>query len=412
MILTTGCELKQIDTPIKPKIDETLPVVSKESIKTIPDMTDVAFEWQKVDDPSIKGYYIYRADALGDNKLKRVAEIESKYTTHYVDEELEPSTQYLYAMSTIGKNGLESMATSPISAQTLPRLESVSYITAISNMPRQIKILWRPHENERIKYYQIQRKSPLETKWKKLKKVRGRLQVEYIDDGLKDNEIFSYRMVSVTFDGIESHPSQIVKAKTKPLPKGVENLTATKDMPKKIELNWEFSKTADVVAYNVYVSDTDSGSYSKIATIKSKHNGFAHLVNEDGKVQFYKITSVDKDSLETDKNFMPVMGSTLPKPKKPTVTLAQIQGEKAILNWVAGDDRTVGYNIYKTMHEGWGKSKKTKIRNIKELRYEDRDIARGIEYSYTIQAIDEYGLLSDETAETSLILPKLQEADN
>ena len=43
------------------------------------------------------------------------------------------------------------------------------------------------------------------------------------------------------------------------------------------------------------------------------------------------------------------------------------------------------------------------------MRFEDKDIIRGVEYTYTLQGVDEFGILSEQTNETTLILPKLQE---
>ncbi len=54
----------------------------------------------------------------------------------------------------------------------------------------------------------------------KNKNCKGRLQAEFIDANLDDNVIYNYKVTAVTFDNINSMPSQIVKAQTKPLPKG------------------------------------------------------------------------------------------------------------------------------------------------------------------------------------------------
>jgi len=134
------------------------------------------------------------------------------------------------------------------------------------------------------------------------------------------------------------------------------------------------------------------------------------MIEEDGKIYFYKITSVDKDGLESKKEELtPTMGSTLAKPATPKVTLAQIQGNKLILNWQSGDSRTVSYNIYKKSKTGWMTSKTVMIPNVTGLRYEDHDVVRGVEYTYSIEAVDEYGLLSPRSEEVASKLPKISE---
>jgi len=396
-------------TPTKPNIDSNLQSVDSASLKTISDMNAIAFEWKKVDTVDSHGYYLYRANMNDNGTLSRVATIKNKFTTHYVDNGLEPQTQYMYAISTRGDKDTESRQTPVITVETLPRFESVSYVTAISDMPRQIKILWRPHESQRVKYYLIEKTNPTTAKWERVAKVKGRLNAEYIDDDLKDNQVFSYRLTAITFDGIKSVPSQIVKAKTKALPEGINLLKATTNLPKKIELTWEASKTPDVVSYNIYAATSSNGRFIKLVSLDAQITSYTHIVTEDGKTVFYKITSVDKDGLETNKEMTPVMGATLEKPAMPTLTLAQIQGEKAILNWLKNDDRTVSFNIKKTILENWISSKTITIKGITDLRYEDRDIVRGVTYKYSIQAVDEYGITSEFTEPTQLVLPKLDE---
>ncbi len=102
------------------------------------------------------------------------------------------------------------------------------------------------------------------------------------------------------------------------------------------------------------------------------------------------------------------MGTTLGKLNKPIITLAQIQGEKAILNWQAGDNRAVSYIIHKTIKENFFKSKTIKFEGITALRYEDKDIIRGVEYNYAIQSVDKFGIVSPMTNNTELVLPKLK----
>lgn len=410
VLLISGCANKGLMDPQKPKIDETLEVVDSTSIKSIADINAIAFEWRKVDDPRVVGYHFYRA-SLEENatKLKLIDTVENKYTTHYVDEDLKPNTKYIYKISSATDTEVESKTTNDYIVSTLPQMEGISFIQAISNLPRQIKIIWRPHNNERIESYIIQRKTPETAKWEKLETIDGRLQAEYIDLDLDDNAVFHYRVIAETFDGLKTMPSTLVKAQTKPLPEGILGLNATNNLPKKIALSWNASNSSDVVRYNIYRGTSANGSFDLIKTVNSETLNYEDFINEDGKIYFYKIRSLDKDNLESNPNINAMMGITLAKPNKPIMTLAQIQGEKAILNWQSGDKRTVSYIVHKTIKENFFKSKTIKISGIKALRYEDKDIVRGIEYNYAIQSVDEFGILSEITNKTELVLPKLAE---
>ncbi|WP_417326304.1 fibronectin type III domain-containing protein [Halarcobacter sp.] len=409
ILLLSGCSLKNFDNT-KPKINETLEVVDSASIRTLPDINAIAFEWRKVDDPRVTGYHFYRANLQKDGaKLTLIDTVENRYTTHYVDENVEPSTKYVYKISSATATEFESRTTNDYVVSTLPLMEGVSFIQAISNLPRQIKIVWRPHSSERIESYEVQRKTPATSKWEEIETLDGRLQAEYIDLNLEDNVVYHYRVIGKTFDGLETMPSALVKAQTKPLPAGILSLKATTNLPRKIALTWEPSKSDDVVKYNVYRSTDDQRGFDVIKTVNAKTLNYEDFVNEDGKVYFYKVSSIDKDGLESNLNVNSVMGVTLNKLRKPVMTLAQIQGAKAILNWQAGDDRAVSYTVYKTIKEGFFKDKTIKYQDITALRFEDKDIVRGVQYSYAIQAVDKNGIHSEITKETELILPKLVE---
>ncbi len=411
IVLISGCSYKgDLLDPKKPKIDDTLEVVDSNSIRTIADINAIAFEWRKVDDSRVVGYHFYRANLEKDGtKLQLIDTIKNKYATHYVDTKVEPNTKYVYKISSATKTDIESRTTSDYVVSTLDTPEGVSFIQAISNLPRQIKIVWRPHTNERIAYYKIEKSSPQTPKWRKLAEVKGRLQAEYIDEDLKDNVVYNYRVIAYTFDNIATKPSEIVKAQTKALPNGTTQLNATNDKPRKIILNWQPSESSDVLKYNIYRSSSATGSFSLVKTVNAQTLSYEDFVNEDGKIYFYKVTTIDVDKLESSKEINAVMGSTLAKVNKPIITLAQIQGERAILNWQNADKRTVSYNVYKTIKDGFFDKKTIKITGIDALRYEDKDIVRGVEYSYSIQAVDEFGIASEKTAPTELVLPKLKE---
>lgn len=409
LLLISGCENQNLNTPNTPKIDDTLEVVDSTSIRSISDIDSIAFEWKKVEDPRVTGYHFYRANLQEDGtKLRLIKTIKNRYTTHFVDEKLEPNTKYIYKISSATKGKTESRATNDYIVSTLPQMEGVSFIQAISNLPRQIKIIWRPHSNERVKKYIIERSSPTSTKWKKLDTIDGRLQAEYIDDDLKDNEFFRYKLTAITYDSLESLPSEIVKAQTKALPEGVQSLNVSTNLPRKIAISWEASQTQDVIKYNIYKSSNLDSGFELRKSLNSDNLSFEDFINEDGKVYFYKVTSLDKDGLESSLDNNAIMGSTLAKQEKPIITLAQIQGEKVILNWQPGDSRSVSYIVHKTIHINAFQTKTIKIEGINDLRFEDNDIARGLVYSYAIQSVDEFGLLSEITNKTELTLPKLK----
>jgi hypothetical protein len=137
ILFTSGCE-KQLTTPIKPKIDESLPIVDATSIRTIPDINAVALEWKAIDVSGAEGYYIIRANVQEGGKFQRVATVENKYSTHYLDKGLMANSKYAYKISLFTKDDMESIPSNSVEVLTAPALESVSFIQAISELPRHL----------------------------------------------------------------------------------------------------------------------------------------------------------------------------------------------------------------------------------------------------------------------------------
>ena len=411
ILLFSGCNnvFNNLNTPTKAKINETLEVVDFNSIKSISDITSVGFEWQKVDDSRINGYNFYRTDLQKDNKnLKLIKTIENRYATHYVDKDLEPNTKYAYQISARAIDGTESKSTEAYIAQTLPRIVPIDFVQAISQLPNRVKLLWRPHPDKRIEYYRIEKFNTTLNEWIHLKTVNQRLQVEYIDTGLDNNTNYKYRIKAFTFNHVESAPSPAVIGKTKALPSDPSNITATQNQVKKINISWNASQTSDIINYEIHRSSYSSLGFSKVATVNAETLNYSDKVDDNGRTYYYKILAIDKDQLVSPYNSKAVEGKTLDVPAKPVLTLAQIQGNKAILNWKAGDNRAVSYNVKKRIRLNFFEYKTINFNNINDLRFEDNDILSGVEYKYSVEANDEFGLISNKTDETSLTLPKLK----
>ena len=82
ILLFSGCtnSMNNIIPDSKPKVDNSIEVVNYDSIKSIPDMANIGFEWEKVNDPRVIGYNFYRTEIdKGSNELKLVKVLDNKY---------------------------------------------------------------------------------------------------------------------------------------------------------------------------------------------------------------------------------------------------------------------------------------------------------------------------------------------
>lgn len=400
ILLFSACSLT---SPSTPKVDNTIPTVNYSSIRSISDITSIGFEWQRVEDQRVVGYNFYRTDLQnGENTLKLIASIDSRYTTHYVDKNLEPKTKYAYQISARLENGSESVTTDAYMAETLPRIVPVQGAQAISNLPRKVKLLWQPHPDSRVAYYRVEKYNTTLGEWIFLATINQRLSAEYIETGLNDNTKYQYRVKAFTFDDVESAPTKTLTATTKPIPNSPTNVKASNNIPRKIFITWSASTNQDVTRYNIYRSIYSSFGFSKLTNVNSTTFEYTDSIDDDGRTYYYKVIAVDKDNLESTDSIASTKGLSLTKPIKPTITLAQIQPEGVLLNWQAGDNRAVSYNVVKRTKQNFFQYDTVIFKNITTTSFSDSNIASGGEYKYSVQAIDEFGLISENSDEKTL----------
>jgi len=332
-----------------------------------------------VNKPNIAGYYIQRSEDA--KKYTTIAKIESKYVTHYTDIGLKPNKVYFYKISSYTKKGVPSFAKFK-QARTLDKLEAIPFIANAGLKAKgMIKIIFRPHPNERVEGYYIERFNDESSKWEKIADLEPRLRAEYIDKGLIDGKVYRYRIIAYTFDSIKSYPSKVIVAQTLQKPQVIVNLSATTNLPKKIELSWQ--KVPNAVEYKIYSSDIDA-AYEPLATTKDTH--YIDVVQKDGYTKYYKVTSIDKYGIESLKS-QAVMGATLDIPAKPIVSIEKnTNSVKFILS--SPDKRAVKYLIKKSDGD-----KIIKIHNV-HSPYVDTDIKAKKTYDYKVYAIDKNGLVS------------------
>ena len=287
---------------------------------------------------------------------------------------------YYYKISTYTKQGIPSFAKFK-EIKTAPTINPISYI-ANSGLKAKgvIKFIFRPHPNERVKGYYIERFNDKNAKWERLATLEPRLRAEYIDKGLIDGKVYKYRIIAYTFDGLQSPPSKELAIQTLQKPKVITNLSATIDLPKKIVISWQAVK--DAKEYNVYYSDSDS-SYSLLGT--TKNTNYIDNIKKDGYKRYYKVTSINKYGIESLKS-QSVMGSTLDIPAKPIVSVEKTKNS-VTFTISSPDKRAVKYLIVK--NDG---DKIVKIHNVKS-KYTDK-IKPKKSYTYKVYSIDKYGLVS------------------
>lgn len=387
-LLFSACSVSQLSNIGSNKellVNESLPKIN--NLKSLSDISNIAFEWDPLYDDNIKGFYLYRSNDANP-EFKLVGTIKNKFQTHYVDAKLEPNTKYYYMMRSFNDQGHISEDGKVIEVKTMPRLEAIPFAQAITNLPSRIKLIWRPYPDPRVASYIIERAKADGQEFKKIAEVKNRLNAEFIDEDLKPEENFNYRIIAVGFDGVQSQPSSILNSTSKALPPQVEHLNASLDGANKVVLTWDAPKYKDFSYYKVYSTSSSFLPYTLLA--KTEQNSYEDIVEGAAKSKYYKVTMVDIDELESPMPKDGVEGKTLGIPSSPSIILAQSTSDGIDLEWVDNDSRAVEYEVRR-----YGGDQNAIFKGVKEKRLKDIKALPGVEYSYEVIAIDSVGLRSE-----------------
>lgn len=384
MILLIGCAS---NSQVKNVINVQIPPVE---VKTISDMSEIGFEWQSYANYDIDGFYIFRKSG---NEFKKIDTIKDKYATHYVDIDLAPQTIYYYKIQAYGKDGL-SNDSKVIEARTSELIDSVPFAQAISDLPNRAKLIWRPHPDQIVSSYNIEKRVQNSGNFKSIGNVKGRLAAEFIDTDVKPGTDYEYIIYSKTYNGIVSKPSQIISTQTKSRPNSVQNLKATVNQPKKIVLTWDALPNFNGY-YQIYSSSNEYMPFTKLAQTKS--NTYTDLINENGAQRLYKITSVEYNGLESLMPQNAITGFTLDSPASPIFSQAFYSNGAVELSWNQ-QNKVVEYIITRT-----GNGEKMIFPNIIGTNFKDLNVKPG-KYEYTIVGLDQYGLESASSNKVNVVV--------
>ena len=381
-LFVAGCANTSPDTA---SVNANLPQVT--NVKTISGTTEIGLEWPSYAEYSdVQGFQIFRAEMNG-GEMKRVAVVKDKYSTHFVDTKLAPETTYKYVVKTYGGGAVSESAPVTV-ASTTKLMDSVPFAQAIYGLPERIKIIWRPHPDLRVKSYVIERRSLGSQSWSKRAEVNGRLSAEYIDK-VGSGQSYEYRIFVKTANGELSKPSEILQATTKNLPNGVSQVTASSNLPKRINISWVGTTAEDFKTYRVYSSRNEYLPFTLLG--ETTANSYDDYIDDNGGVRFYKVTAVDKDGLESPKGEA-VKGQTLDAPNAPSLQSVTQEGKAVRIVWENSDTRVVKYHIEKSQILGMVPDEKFEVMGGNS--FSDTNIEKGKTYYYKVYGVDEYGVTS------------------
>jgi uncharacterized protein len=257
-------------------------------------MRKITLNWQQTgtSKDEIKGYFIYRGEEQN-APYQKVADVSYKQNSYTDDNKLlRDGKTYYYRISCYDTNGSESPVSEPVSATTMDLPRVPGNLRAVSGESGKVSLSWDKNSESEIKAYEIYRGQPGNTTVTMIERVKG---TSFTDKGLKHGVEYIYAIKAVNEDNIASPLSSAVSARTKALPRKLQDVRIEVKEGKRV-LTWESSGEKGITGYNIY-KKSFMGVVLKAATVKT--NSY-QLDSLKGDVDLF-VTSLDEDGLESER---------------------------------------------------------------------------------------------------------------
>lgn len=354
----------------------------------------VELNWKNVpEDKDIVNYLLFRR-TFSEEKLHEIAKLSSS-SRSYKDEKLSNNTTYYFKIKARDKAGLESDFSREVFARTKNIPDTPAQMTAKSNLPRKIRLSWAPDPLRKDLSYTLYRS---ETPGGAFKKITQVTQNFFVDSNLSDFKQYYYYVSANDEDNLVSASSEIVEARTKPLPATPQGIKTLNDQPRKATVLWDKNLEAEIDHYSVYLSNKFIGPFKKVANVKSPFFIDDKQRLKDATTYYYRVTAVDKDGLESLPSSV-FSSTTKTLPSIPTGIIIKYQNKALMVSWqpVTGTD-IFGYLVFKN-----GK----KLDFVKTSFFLDTHVTPGMSYRYEICSMDKDQLISARSDKATYKIAKV-----
>ncbi|MDO9229061.1 MAG: hypothetical protein Q7U03_05805 [Syntrophales bacterium] len=255
----------------------------------------VDLSWKASTAEEVEGYKLYGAKEK-EGQLLLLKTFPGRQTYRYTDDsrgydKLEDGTAYRYRLTTYNRVEVESEAAPAVTVRTKPRPEKVSGLQGESAKAKAVPLRWTPNPEKDIALYHLFRSG----EGGDFERIAKPKETAYLDQGLKDNALYRYRLQAEDKDGLIGDFSETISVRTKARPAIPEGATGGIAEGKAV-LTWKEAAGPDVAHYTVY--EKRLFGMEKIATVREGR--FGETAPPKGKVKVYLITVTDRDGLESD----------------------------------------------------------------------------------------------------------------
>lgn len=251
----------------------------------------VTLTWQNQGAPEdeISRLIIYRALAA-DRKYEKIDEVPAGSTVYLDDKKpLLDKIGYLYHISSLNSGGAESLPSESVSAVTKAPPEAPAQLAAKSGLVKKVSLAWQKNREADIREYRVARKL---VGGAQFREIGSAVDSAFEDLNLPDGAEAAYAVRALDADGLISGYSDVISARTKPLPGRVAGLRIADRAGRLLE--WQAGTEKDVLGYVIYKKGF-LGAAQKVATVTVT----SWKPDESREKTEYYVTALDASGLES-----------------------------------------------------------------------------------------------------------------
>jgi chitodextrinase len=361
-------------------LDATEPSTPTNLVATPTDTDRIDLSWTASSDPEsgILGYRIFRDGS----------QVGQTAQTSFGDTGLSPATAYEYRVRAVNGDGLQSGLSDPATATTLDATPPTTpqNLSATPVGTERIDLAWEASQDPEsgVAGYRVFRDGS---------EVGTTAQTVFQADGLSPATEYSFYVVAVNGDGLDSEPSAAVSATTfdGTGPSTPTLLTATALGTDRIDLEWAPSEDPEsgIASYKVFRDG------SEVAT--TTETAYQDTGLDPATTYEYRVSATNGDGLQGGLSD-PAQATTLDGsgPTAPTNVAAETVSQAQInLTWTASEDPESGVDRYIVYRDN------TMIGSVTDTSFADSGLTQNTTYIYSISAVNGEEIEGDRSEDVS-----------
>ena len=357
---------------------------------------EIHLQWYPTSFSEVKGYRLYR-NTSPEGTFERIAELEGPRRDSYVDaQNLTDATTYYYRLTAYDNEGKETSLSEIASTTTRGKPPTPEGLTAKSALVKEVQLSWKARPEKEVEGYYIFWNDAESGEFKQIGKVKGREKTAFLDEGdrnrpLEDNATYYYMVTSYNKVDVNSVPSAIVSATTKPRPGAPTGLGAKGGLPAKIVLTWNPNPERDIKYYHLHRKQ-GGDRFKEVEKLPPDKTLYEDVKLDHGATYLYRLQAEDEDKLLSGFSST-AQATTKPLPKPPTGLEVKPLAHGFELKWEPNPEPDIAdYKIYLRSF-----FTDNEIGSTDKVEFTTDTLKPDDEYTVSVTAIDKDGLESKKS---------------